>query len=183
MAQYCWECHIPATMPLNTISSCSLADRKPSLTSSSLFGETQKSVSVEHQSMRSSKRPLPDISSTLSSILEMTESPKGIFFKASPKSSRGLHNGTSTRRSRFVGVLGNGKRWQVLINVSGKKRYIGTYSSEREAALVHDCYSIGLNGLRAKTNFDYDSAALKEMIGNYFTNDCCFKAAEFMNRV
>eukprot|EP00344_Euplotes_crassus_P005970 CAMPEP_0197002598 /NCGR_PEP_ID=MMETSP1380-20130617/7061_1 /TAXON_ID=5936 /ORGANISM="Euplotes crassus, Strain CT5" /LENGTH=133 /DNA_ID=CAMNT_0042420795 /DNA_START=624 /DNA_END=1025 /DNA_ORIENTATION=+ len=133
--------------------------------------------------MRSSKRPLPDISSTLSSILEMTESPKGIFFKASPKSSRGLHNGTSARRSRFVGVLGNGKRWQVLINVSGKKRYIGTYSSEREAALVHDCYSIGLNGLRAKTNFDYDSAALKEMIGNYFTNDCCFKAAEFMNRV
>jgi len=88
--------------------------------------------------------------------MEMVTKCQPISFKASTKSSRGLHNGKSTRRSQFIGVLRNGKRWQVLINVGKKKKYIGTYAEEKEAAIVHDFYSIGLNGVGAKTNFSYD---------------------------
>ena len=88
-------------------------------------------------------------------------------FKHCVKSARGLHNGVSHRRSIFVGVLRNRERWQVLINEGKKKRYIGTYSTEVEAAIVNDFYSIGINFLKAKTNFHYSQELIISMIESY----------------
>jgi hypothetical protein len=104
----------------------------------------------------------------LKKILELISRGVKVSFICNSKSSRGLHNGTSKRRSKFIGVLKNGFRWQVLINSGKTKKYIGTYCDENEAASVHDLYSIGLNGLKAKTNFDYDEEGVKNMIQSYF---------------
>ena len=91
-----------------------------------------------------------------------------VSFQHCEKSARGLHNGVSHRRSAFVGVLRNRGRWQVLINEGKKKRYIGTYWTEVEAAIVNDFYSIGINCLKAKTNFYYPQELIISMIESYF---------------
>ena len=36
----------------------------------------------------------------------------------------------------------NGENWQVLINYGKFKKYIGTFSSEKQAAITYDFYSI-----------------------------------------
>mmetsp|Transcript_11601 Transcript_11601/g.11543 ORF Transcript_11601/g.11543 Transcript_11601/m.11543 type:complete len:173 (+) Transcript_11601:137-655(+) len=129
------------------------------------------------------KSSLPEVAKNLNMILQMVECNQEVRFTATTKSSRGLHNGTSKRRSRYIGVLGNSTRWQVLINVRGKKKYIGTFGNEKEAAIVHDFYAIGLNGLEANTNFSYDGMTVQDMIMNYFTNENYFRASEFISRV
>lgn len=72
-----------------------------------------------------------------------------------------------SRSSNFIGVSKNGLHWQVLINYGKTKKYIGTYSSEKEAAIAYDFYSIILNPQRAKTNFSYTSDLLVQMIASY----------------
>eukprot|EP00344_Euplotes_crassus_P010489 CAMPEP_0196996128 /NCGR_PEP_ID=MMETSP1380-20130617/2091_1 /TAXON_ID=5936 /ORGANISM="Euplotes crassus, Strain CT5" /LENGTH=160 /DNA_ID=CAMNT_0042412009 /DNA_START=172 /DNA_END=654 /DNA_ORIENTATION=+ len=129
------------------------------------------------------KNTLPDISQNLRMILQMISKDQQVSFRATAKSSRGLHNGTSTRRSQYIGLLGNRNRWQVLINVGSKKKYIGTFKCEKEAAVAHDLYSIGLNGMRGKTNFNYDSSTLQDMVMDYFTNEGSFNAYKFTSRV
>jgi len=116
-------------------------------------------------------------------ILGLVAKDKNINFVATYKSSRGLHNGTSKRRSKFIGVLKNGFRWQVLINAGRVKKYIGTFWDEKEAAVVHDFFSIGLNGLKAKTNFSYSQDIIVEMIENYFLADRIFEPELVMSKV
>ena len=57
-----------------------------------------------------------------------------------------------------------GSQWYQCKN---KKAYIGTYQSEKEAALAFDFYSIMLHALDAKTNFSYSKDMIMEMIINY----------------
>lgn len=45
--------------------------------------------------------------------------------------------------------------WQVLIMIKNKKRYVGSYTNELEAAKAYDFTSIQYHGIRALTNFDY----------------------------
>ena len=59
------------------------------------------------------------------------------------------------RGSRFRGVSKNGHQWQVLIMVNKKKRYVGSYSNEEEAARAYDKVALQNHGCKAKTNFDY----------------------------
>ena len=42
------------------------------------------------------------------------------------------------RGSSYVGVSKNGENWQVLINYGNFKKYIGTFSSEKQAAITYD---------------------------------------------
>ena len=98
---------------------------------------------------------LPNIDNNLLKILELIDRDVCVSFMHCEKSARGLHKGLSYRRSSFVGVLRNRSRWQVLINEGKRKKYIGTYWSEIEAAIAHDFYSMGINMLNAKTNFYY----------------------------
>ena len=81
---------------------------------------------------------LPDIDENMQKILKLSNENIMLSFEHLDKSARGLHKGLSQRRSLFIGVIRNRKRWQVLINGEYRKHYIGTYWSEVEAAIVHD---------------------------------------------
>jgi hypothetical protein len=45
--------------------------------------------------------------------------------------------------------------------VSKKKRYVGSYSNEEEAARAYDKAALQNHGMKAKTNFDYTEDELK----------------------
>lgn len=145
--------------------------------------DTNSPKSLDPVKERKRKNNLPNVDANLERILKLIQKGKEVHFQATVKSSRGLHNGTSKRRSQYIGVLKNGFRWQVLINAGRTKKYIGTFCEEKEAALVHDFYSIGLNGLKAKTNFSYSQDLVVEMIQNYFETDRMFDPNEFSSRV
>lgn len=70
----------------------------------------------------------------------------------------------STRRSSFIGVSRNGPNWQAMISINKRKSYIGTYSSEKEAAVAFDYYSVIIHGLSAKTNYSYTKPGLIDLI-------------------
>ncbi|CAI2376452.1 unnamed protein product [Moneuplotes crassus] len=183
--QFCWGCEASQSPQAMIAQSKALNIRKTTIGDLSMMNDTQCGSPVKQTSIKTKKtrKTLPCIAKNLNMILQMVECNQEVSFTATTKSSRGLHNGTSKRRSRYIGVLGNGTRWQVLINVRGKKKYIGTFGSEKEAAIVHDFYAIGLNGLEANTNFSYDGMTVQDMIMNYFTNDSCFTPSEFATRV
>ena len=126
---------------------------------------------------------LPNIDKNLLKILELINRDIGVSFMHCEKSARGLHNGVSYRRSSFVGVLRNRSRWQVLINEGKKKKYIGTYWSEIEAAIAHDFYSMGINILNAKTNFYYSPELIISMIESYFSSGSKFSPSLFVAKV
>ena len=71
-------------------------------------------------------------------------------------------NNNKPRASKFRGVSKNGNQWQVLIMVNKKKRYLGSFLNEEEAARVYDKVALQNHGHKAKTNFDYT----KEEIDN-----------------
>ena len=87
------------------------------------------------------------------------------------------------RSSNYVGVSKNGENWQVLINCGKFKKYIGTFSSEKQAAITYDFYSICLHLSKAKTNFSYDSQLILEMVECYNRKAKTFDASRFVDRV
>ena len=77
----------------------------------------------------------------------------------------------SHRRSNYIGVFKNGDKWQALISINKQKIYIGTYSNEFDAGRVYDFYSILLNNMKARTNFDYSKNDVITMVENFRAND------------
>ena len=53
----------------------------------------------------------------------------------------------ATSRSAYRGVSKNGEKWQALITIKGRKRYIGTREDQEEAAQLYDKYAILQHGL------------------------------------
>ena len=131
---------------------------------------------------RSRKNALPDISRNISILLRMTQNDQTLFVAPKRKGNRGLHNGLSRRRSKCIGVSKNPRTWQALINVGKIKKYIGTYSTEKEAAIAYDFFALGLHGLEAYTNYGYDSYLLQEMIVGYKC-DSNLEPARYSTRV
>ena len=78
---------------------------------------------------------------------------------------------SSNRRSVFIGVSKNGPSWQSMITVNKRKTYIGTYKTEKEAAIAFDFYSMLIHALEGKTNFSYTKGQVWEMINNFVEND------------
>lgn len=77
-----------------------------------------------------------------------------IVIRTTRKRAKGA-DGENFRGSKFRGVSKNGSQWQVLIMVNKKKRYIGTISTEIEAARLYDKVAIQNHGVKARTNYDY----------------------------
>lgn len=73
----------------------------------------------------------------------------------------------STRRSAYIGVSRNGPNWQSMISLNKRKSYIGTYSTENEAAYAFDYYSLLIHGLSAKTNFNYTKNEVYDLIQRF----------------
>ena len=70
------------------------------------------------------------------------------------------------RGSKFRGVSRNGNQWQVLIMVNKKKRYVGSYSKEEEAARAYDKVALQCHGSKAKTNFDYTKQEVEDILAS-----------------
>jgi len=68
------------------------------------------------------------------------------------------------RSSKFRGVSKNGKHWQVLIMIKQKKRYIGNFCDEEEAAREYDKIAIQFHGPKAKTNFQYNEEEINSIL-------------------
>jgi len=79
-------------------------------------------------------------------------------------SSEKSAKGKKPRGSRYRGVSRNGNQWQVLIMVNKKKRYVGSYSNEEEAARAYDKVALQNHGTKAKTNFDYLDEEVKRIL-------------------
>ena len=48
--------------------------------------------------------------------------------------------------------------------VNKKKRYVGSYSNEEEAARAYDKVALQNHGNKAKTNFDYNEDEVKKIL-------------------
>lgn len=68
------------------------------------------------------------------------------------------------RSSKYRGVSKNGKHWQVLIMIKKKKRYIGNFIEEEEAAREYDKIAIQFHGPKAKTNFQYSEEEINSIL-------------------
>ena len=118
------------------------------------------------------KNSLPSIVTQLRHILIQLESDSYLVIRSEQKSKKGLHKGKSYRRSRYIGVCKNRSNYQALVNYKMLKKYIGTYRTESEAALMFDFYSIALHGLqKVSTNFTYKAQLLQEMIEDFMVNE------------
>ena len=82
----------------------------------------------------------------------------------SEKVSELIQKNTKPRGSRYRGVSKNGSQWQVLIMVKKKKRYLGSFSNEEEAARAYDKVALQHHGIKAKTNYDYTKEEVDEII-------------------
>lgn len=146
--------------------------------------KTKSSASASSQlRKRMRKRSLPNISKNLDKMLNEITNNVWFMIKGRKKTMRGTHNGASIRRSKFMGVSRNGNHWQTLINVDRKKRYINTFTSELEAAITFDFYSIGIHGWNAKTNFSYNGEFLMQMISSFKSSDGNFDPSDFVQAI
>ena len=77
-----------------------------------------------------------------------------------------ISKGKKPSGSRYRGVSRNGNQRQVLIMVNKKKRYVGSYSNEEEAARAYDKVALQNHGAKAKTNFDYLEEEVQKILGD-----------------
>ena len=132
---------------------------------------------------RTRKSNLPNIKNKLQRILQRKNEGKLTPFKQCIKRIRGGLGNKSGRRSRYVGVSKNNQHWQVLINVGNSKKYIGTYATQKQAAIAYDFYCIAIHSTKAKVNFTYSIELIELMINSYFENDEHFDPIEFESLV
>jgi len=71
--------------------------------------------------------------------------------------------GRNKRSSRYRGVSKNGNQWQVLMMINKSKSYIGSYPSEDLAARIYDVLSLKNRGVKARTNFKYNSRQIEKI--------------------
>eukprot|EP01016_Furgasonia_blochmanni_P001937 TRINITY_DN10768_c0_g1_i1.p2 TRINITY_DN10768_c0_g1~~TRINITY_DN10768_c0_g1_i1.p2 ORF type:complete len:155 (-),score=15.98 TRINITY_DN10768_c0_g1_i1:145-609(-) len=70
---------------------------------------------------------------------------------------------SKSRSSKYRGVSKNGNQWQAIIMVNNKKRYVGSYANEIQAARAYDLAAIQNHGDRAKTNYSYSVGELAKI--------------------
>ena len=99
------------------------------------------------------KNPLPMANRKLRRILAKIIEGNFPVITPTHKNTSGKRRNSSGRRSKYIGVSKNNQNWQVLITVANSKKYIGTFLTEKEAAIAYDFYSIALHGAKATTNF------------------------------
>ena len=68
------------------------------------------------------------------------------------------------RKGRYRGVSKNGNKWQTLLSYKNKNGYFGVYPTQEIAARVYDIVSIKLQGIKAKTNFQYNIHQIQKII-------------------
>ena len=145
---------------------CDCTQDKTSLNANSQVASDSEPIKPKPVVKRQWRVGCPDIDAEMSSTLLRILQGQKLLWNPTSKTTRGLHNGRSYRRSRYLGVSRNRTRFLALINVNNKKQYIGTYCDE--AAMVYDFYAIGLKGSQAHVNFTYDSDLLAILIQDFY---------------
>lgn len=129
------------------------------------FGSTK--VSMLEKLLKSKKRDLID-------SLSLTEDGACVVLWSKHK----VQLGKSRRGSKYRGVSRNGKKWQVQLLGSLRKRYIGSIGCEEQAARIYDRYAIINQGTRAKTNFNYTKEEVLRIIDAFTEDDLVNPAAK-----
>lgn len=73
-------------------------------------------------------------------------------------------NVNNFRGSKFRGISKNGNSWQILLMVNRKKKYLGTLNSEELAAKFYDKVAIQYQGVKAKTNYQYNKQQIIDVL-------------------
>ena len=71
------------------------------------------------------------------------------------------------RNSIYRGVSKNGNKWQVIVHSKYFKGYIGMYKTQEIAGRIYDFISIKKNGIKAKTNFQYNLHQIQKISDSY----------------
>lgn len=132
---------------------------------------------------RRRKNNLPDIDSHIQEVWNLIKDGELIYLQFTSKNINALTVDNCRRRSQYTGVSRNGRNWQVLVNMGKDKKYIGSYTSEKEAAIAYDFYTIWLHKMKAKTNFSYHSSLVEQMIESYYANKRVFDPTAFVSAV
>lgn len=115
------------------------------------------------ESKKLSNAPLHSKVALLQKVLDGIKDDQQVLITSKPK-NRSQKIRKSNRHSVYRGVSLNGKKWQVMIMGSIKKKYFGGIKNERDAAIFYDKLSILTNGLAAKTNFNYRKSDLERIL-------------------
>ena len=185
LSQYCWceDLWQPAVQPLKAIN-----PNIAKITNESTF-DTMSTSSKAAKGRNGKKKALPQIDQKIKQVFLNLETGNISEFTASKKKVKGFFSNKSGRRSMYIGVSKNNYNWQVLINVGNKKKYIGTFPTQKEAAIAYDFYSVALHSEKAKTNFNYSGSLMKEMIQSYLNSASAdslsrsFTPSQFAERV
>ncbi|CAI2384629.1 unnamed protein product [Moneuplotes crassus] len=105
------------------------------------------------------------IEKKLASLKASAINSEGIFEQTLPK--RKQFESTKPPKSRgscYRGVSKNGTKHQVFIMINKKKRFIGVYKEEQEAARVYDKLAIIFHGHKAKTNYSYKVSEVEQIL-------------------
>lgn len=132
---------------------------------------------------RKRKNNLPDIDHHVQEVLRLIKDGFLNYIHQTAKNANALTIDNCRRRSQYTGVSRNGRNWQVLVNMGKNKKYIGSYTSEKEAAIAYDFYTICLHKTKAKTNFSYHSSTIEQMIESYKLNEKVLDPTLFVNAV
>ena len=123
-----------------------------------------------------------DVESSFEDLLSLIENGSLQYILGRIK-HRSTFEPPKSRSSNYFGVSRNGENWQALIKCGKIKKYVGTFGSEREAAISYDFYAIWLHLSKAKTNFTYDSQLIIEMIQSYNRISKSFNPSRFIGRI
>lgn len=126
---------------------------------------------------------LPDLQSNVQNLLNMLNQNDINGFSKCKKISRKSSKRLSNRQSKYIGVSRNGNYWQVLKNHDQKKKYIGGFTEELEAAISYDFYSMIIDLNQARTNFEYSEELVREMVATFMSDDQVFKPADYVSRL
>lgn len=116
---------------------------------------------------RRRRNSMPEIDQNIQHIIRIINEQKFIHIEGRYSHTYTGKKNIKKRSSSYIGVSKNGLHWQVLINYGSSKKYIGTYPTEKEAAIAYDFYAIVLSRRLPKTNFSYDSELVFSMINSY----------------
>mmetsp|Transcript_31313 Transcript_31313/g.35763 ORF Transcript_31313/g.35763 Transcript_31313/m.35763 type:complete len:129 (-) Transcript_31313:130-516(-) len=111
---------------------------------SNSFVDQDKTFLCEKKEIKKQKRrnTLLDIDERLERVLTMISNQTITVIHGRVKPKTTPTTAPKGRSSNYIGVSRNGDNWQVLINNGKFKKYIGTFSNEKEAAIAYDFYSI-----------------------------------------
>ena len=159
----------------------------PQIYSFEKYTTTSSSTSASdlnrHFIRKARKDNLPQVQDKLKQILSMVQDGKLEPLKQWKKRNIGTLGNKSGRRSQYVGVSKNNQHWQVLINMGDSKKYIGTFGTQKQAAIAYDFYCIAIHSAKAKVNFTYSMELIAKMINSYFENEEYFDPRYFEDLV